>query len=79
MTAGGHENFVQRIGGRTLADQIRNPAGVRLAIQHRRRAMQHVDAFEPVGVEVRHGVAKGGRTRQAGAVQVLFKEKATAI
>ena len=51
-TAELHAHFVTGVGGWALALQVDQAAGRRLAVQHRGRTLEHLDAFEHVGVDL---------------------------
>ena len=68
-TAGTDLDLMFGLGARALGHHIDHAPRLVLPVKHRRRALEHFDAFQGIGVYLR-GAAQAARRRQIGTVKV---------
>ncbi|MNE35725.1 hypothetical protein D3C80_1295010 [compost metagenome] len=64
------------LGGRALGHHVDQTARLVLPIKHRRRALEHFDAFQGVRIDLRR-TAKATGVRNVGAVQIQRRRRET--
>ena len=63
-------HLMQRRGGGALADHVDDTARLVLPVQHRRRALEHLDALQGIGLDLQGAAGAAAAIGQVQAVQV---------